>query len=103
MRRAGRPGRIRCDCRHAQAKNDIRVQRIALNTADAAADVLNARRRGLGCVCGHIHEAYGVAMHHGVTVINAATCTTTVEARHPPIVFDIPLDAQRGYGTCGAA
>jgi predicted phosphodiesterase len=41
-------------------------------------------------VCGHIHEAYGVAVWQGTTVVNASSCSLRYELVNAPIVIDLP-------------
>jgi hypothetical protein len=58
---------------------------------------LLGRVRPAVSVCGHIHEAYGVAFGHGggealqapTTFVNAASCTLSYEPDNAPIVFTL--------------
>lgn len=40
-------------------------------------------------ICGHIHEAYGVAYDIDTTYINASICTLQYDPTNDPIVFDL--------------
>lgn len=45
------------------------------------------------CVCGHLHEGYGVGTIGRVVCINAASVSCHYKAAHPPVVFDVPIPA----------
>lgn len=40
-------------------------------------------------IFGHIHEAYGVETHSGITFINASICNLAYRPVNPPIVVDL--------------